>query len=113
MQTLSPMRMDAASLHEAVDSLDYWRRRRARLPWYRRSARREAAAMVAKWERRVRRGVVRGAGLPAADRIDAGLLVARTQLGRWARRAGVAAVAMVALAASLAGAAFALVVQAL
>ncbi len=41
-------------LEEARRSLEYWRRRRQSLPLYKRSARREADAMVASWQERVR-----------------------------------------------------------
>lgn len=41
-------------LAEARSSLEFWRRRRATLPLMRVSARREARAMVAIWEQRVR-----------------------------------------------------------
>jgi hypothetical protein len=41
-------------LEDARRSLEYWRRRRQALPLYKRSARREADAMVARWQERVR-----------------------------------------------------------
>ena len=41
-------------LEDARRSLDYWRRRRQSLPLYKRSARREADAMIARWHERVR-----------------------------------------------------------
>jgi hypothetical protein len=40
-------------LDEARSSLEFWRRRRARLPVYRVGARREAGLMVARWQARV------------------------------------------------------------
>jgi hypothetical protein len=40
-------------LEEARSSLAYWRRRRAALPLYRRSARREADEMISRWQARV------------------------------------------------------------
>jgi len=40
-------------LDEARSSLQYWERRHARLPLYRRWARREARAMAARWQERV------------------------------------------------------------
>jgi hypothetical protein len=40
-------------LEEARSSLAYWRRRRAALPLYRRSARREADEMISRWQERV------------------------------------------------------------
>jgi hypothetical protein len=94
--------------HDAVESLAYWHGRRARLPWWRVAARREAARMTVTWERRLRAGVVRAPGLPLGARIDAAALVARTMGGRWARRAAAACVAGLAGLALLAGASFAL-----
>ena len=41
-------------LEDARGSLEYWRSRRRSLPIYRRSARREADVMVARWQNRVR-----------------------------------------------------------
>lgn len=41
-------------LDDARRSLEYWRRRRASLPLYKRAARREADEMVARWHQRVR-----------------------------------------------------------
>jgi hypothetical protein len=41
-------------LEDARRSLDFWRGRRRSLPVYRRTARREADAMVARWQERVR-----------------------------------------------------------
>jgi hypothetical protein len=42
----------------AQEAMDYWLRRLERLPHHRRTARREARAMVARWERRYRDAVV-------------------------------------------------------
>jgi len=69
--------------------------------------------MVLAWERRVRAAIVRHADAPFGDRLEAGLLVARSNLCRWMRRAGMALLAATALAAATAGAALALVLQAL
>jgi hypothetical protein len=41
------------SVAEAREALTFWRRRLARLPWYRAAARAEAREMVARWRRRV------------------------------------------------------------
>jgi hypothetical protein len=41
------------SVAEAREALAFWRTRLKRLPWYRRAARGEARAMVARWQRRV------------------------------------------------------------
>jgi hypothetical protein len=102
-----------APLQDAVESLSYWRRRRARLPWYRRSARREASQMMLRWERRVRAGVLRQTDAPPAARIAAARLVACTYLARWGRRAGLAFLAATAMFAMAAGAAFAVVLHSL
>lgn len=40
-------------LDQARSSLEYWQRRRAMLPVYRRAARREAKEMAARWQERV------------------------------------------------------------
>lgn len=82
-------------LHDGVESLDYWSRRRRRLPWYRIRARREAVRMTVRWEQRVRAALVAQRRAPLETRIFAGALVARTRLARWARRAGVAVLATV------------------
>ncbi|MDX6699525.1 MAG: hypothetical protein QOE65_2922 [Solirubrobacteraceae bacterium] len=96
-----------------MDSLAYWRRRRARLPWHRRAARREAARMAARWERRVRAAALRQADAPLSQRWEAGLLVARCALARWGRRAGIALLAGAVVTGAAAGAVLALVIQAL
>ena len=41
------------SVAEAREALAFWRGRLKRLPWYRRAARAEARAMVARWQRRM------------------------------------------------------------
>jgi len=41
------------ALEQARSSLDFWRRRRSRLPLYRVAARREATAMIGRWQARV------------------------------------------------------------
>jgi hypothetical protein len=41
-------------LEDARRSLEYWRRRKQSLPLYRRAARREADAMISRWQERVR-----------------------------------------------------------
>ena len=45
----------ATPLEDAREALAYWRGRLATLPRYRRAHRREARAMIANWEARVRR----------------------------------------------------------
>jgi hypothetical protein len=74
-------------LEDGLQSLEYWGGRGRCLPWYRLSARREAARMTARWEQRVRAALIAQRGVPAAIRLSAGLLVAQTRLGRWTRRA--------------------------
>ena len=99
----------ACDFDDAVEALEYWRSRRARLAWHRRAARREADAMIDVWERRVRRAALSDPALPLARRLEAGVLVLRTRgaiVGRrWRRRAYVGGVAM----AGAAGAGFAAV----
>jgi hypothetical protein len=46
------------SVEDAREALEYWLRRVDRLPRRRRAARREARAMIARWERRHRDAVV-------------------------------------------------------
>ena len=41
------------ALEQARSSLDFWRRRRSRLPVYRLGARREANQMIGRWQARV------------------------------------------------------------
>jgi hypothetical protein len=77
-------------LDDGVQSLDYWRRRSRRLPWYRWRARREAVRMIIRWEHRVGEALVSQRRAPLEARLAAGVLVARTRLARWTRRAGIA-----------------------
>lgn len=84
-------------LEDGVQSLEYWGGRSRRLPWYRLSARREAARMTARWEQRVRAALIAQRGVPAAIRLSAGLVVAQTRLGRWTRRARLVALTTVAV----------------
>jgi hypothetical protein len=88
-------------LNDGVEALGYWRARSRRLPWYRISARREASRMTVSWEQRVGAALIAQRGAPVASRLSAGLLLARTRLGRWTRRARVAVVATVTVAAVL------------
>jgi hypothetical protein len=60
-----------------------------RLSWYRIRARREAAGMIVRWERRVSKAMLSQPSLPITLRISGALLVARTRLGRWGRRAAI------------------------
>jgi hypothetical protein len=57
--------------------------------------------MAVRWEQRVGAALVAQRGAPVASRLSAGLLVARTRLGRWTRRARVAVVATATVAAVL------------
>jgi len=83
-------------LSEGLHSLSYWHQRRQRLAWYRLGARREATRMILRWEHRVRDAMLSQRGVPIALRTSAGLLVARTRLWRWSRRAAIAVTAVVA-----------------
>jgi hypothetical protein len=85
-------------LGDGVQSLDYWRKRSQRLPWYRFGARREAARMTLQWEQRVRRALVSQRGVPVATRASAGLLVARIRTRRWGRRGAILMTAAVCVA---------------
>jgi hypothetical protein len=82
-------------LDDGVQSLEYWRRRSRRLPWYRVRARREAVSMTVRWEQRVGAALVLQHRAPLEARMAAGVLVARTRLARWTRRAGIAVVGTV------------------
>ena len=92
-------------LRDGVDSLAYWRQRRARLAWYRRRARREAARMAVVWERHVRAALVHQRGVPLWERLQGAGLVASGPLRRWARRSllaiGAAMFALLALVPAL------------
>jgi hypothetical protein len=90
-----------SDLADGVESLDYWRRRSRKLPWYRIRARREALRMTARWEQRVCAAIVAGPYAPIEVRLSAGVLVARTRLGRLARRAGIVALATVTTVTAL------------
>jgi hypothetical protein len=54
---------------EAREALEYWLRRLQRLPHRRRRDRREARAMIARWERRYRDAVVAERGRSLLGRI--------------------------------------------
>ena len=82
-------------LGEGTRSLAYWYERRRGLSWYRVRARREALRMIVRWEGRVRDAMLSQPGVPMAVRASAGLLVARTRIGRWSRRVTVLATAVV------------------
>ena len=88
-------------LGDGVQALEYWRRRSRQLPWYRVRARREAVRMTVRWEQRVGAALVSTHRATLEDRLAAGVLVARTRLARWTRRAGFAVVAMVTTAVVL------------
>lgn len=77
-------------LRDGVNSLAYWRQRRARLPWYRRRARGEASRMALLWERRVRAALVHERGVPLGERLQGVGLVVSGPLRRWARRSRLA-----------------------
>jgi hypothetical protein len=89
-QLLAPPDLD-----DGVQSLDYWRRRSRQLPCYRIRARREAVRMTARWEQRVGAALVSQHRAPLEARLSAGVLLARTRLARWTRRARIAVLAAV------------------
>jgi len=89
-QLLAPPDLD-----DGVESLDYWHRRCRRLSWWRIRARREAVRMTIRWEQRVGAALVSQRWTPLELRSSAAVLVARTRLARWTRRARSAVLAMV------------------
>ena len=98
-------------LAEGIEALGYWRHRHRRLPWYRRSARREAERMTIQWEQRVGAALVSHRTAAPGLRVSGGLLLARSRLGRWAQRARVVLVAGFAICAVLVAAIAAAVVD--
>jgi hypothetical protein len=76
-------------LSDGIESLAYWHDRRSRLSWYRIGARREAARMVLRWEDRVRDAMFSRSAVPIAARLSAGMLLTRTHMRRWRRRAAI------------------------
>ena len=82
-------------LGDGVESLDYWHRRCRNLSWWQIRARREAVRMTVLWEQRVGAALVSQRWTPFEARSSAAVLLARTRLTRWTRRAGIAAMAMV------------------
>jgi hypothetical protein len=57
--------------------------------------------MTVRWEQRVGEAIIAQRGAPAALRLSAGLLVTRTRLGRWTRRARIGLFATAAVAVAL------------
>lgn len=96
-------------LSDGIESLAYWRARHRDLPWFRRSARREAERMMAAWERRVAQAIAARPESPLRDRASAALLVARSGGRRWARRWAWRIQSRLLALAVAAGAAFAVV----
>lgn len=88
-------------LGEGIEALGYWRQRRRRLPWYRRTARREAERMTIRWEQRVGAALVSHRAAPPSLRISGGLLLARSRVGRWAQRARIVLIGAFAICAVL------------
>jgi hypothetical protein len=82
-------------LDDGVGSLDYWHRRCRKLSWWRFRARREAVRMTVRWEERVGAAVISQHWTPLDARASAAVLLARTRLARWIRRAGIAVLAVV------------------
>jgi hypothetical protein len=107
------MRIDTSELADGIEALNYWRSRRARLPWHRIRDRAECDEMVRRWEQRVRWAILEDRRADLITRFEGGALVLRTHAHafgrRWARRLAIAAVA----GAALMGAFVALVVSAL
>ena len=87
----------APDLSEGIQSLAYWHERRRRLAWYRVLARREAMRMIVRWEHRVQEAILSQRGVPIAIRASAGMLLARTRVWRWSRRAVVAVSAVLSV----------------
>ncbi len=87
---LAPPRLD-----DGVQSLDYWHRRSRQLSWWRIRARREAVRMTIRWEQRIGAALVSQQWTPLEARTSAAVLVARTRLARWTRRAGITVLAAV------------------
>ena len=54
--------------------------------------------MTITWEQRVRGALMSQRGVPIEVRLSAGLLLARTRLRRWSRRAGIVAAATIVAA---------------
>jgi hypothetical protein len=90
------------NLDDGVESLDYWHRRCRRLSWWRIRARREALRMTVRWEQRVGAALVSQHRTPLELRSSAAVLVARTRLARWTRRARIALLATVMTVVSFA-----------
>ena len=82
-------------LGDGVESLNYWHRRSRRLSWWRIRARREAVRMTILWEQRVGSALVSQHWTPLEVRSSAAVLVARTRVARWTRRAAITVLAMV------------------
>ena len=82
-------------LGDGVESLNYWHRRCRRLSWWRIRARREAVRMTILWEQRVGAALVSQNWTPLEVRSSAAVLVARTRVARWTRRAAITVLAMV------------------
>ena len=82
-------------LGDGVESLNYWHRRCRRLSWWRIRARREAVRMTILWEQRVGAALVSQRWTPLEVRSSAAVLVARTRVARWTRRAAITVLAMV------------------
>lgn len=60
-----------SALEEARDSLTYWHERHARLPRHRLTQRREARAMIVRWDERVRQAEVERFGAGPGGRLMA------------------------------------------
>ena len=83
---------------QVIESLEYWLRRRARLPFYRRAARREADTMIAFWQSHAAAGLPRAPWAVLASRgplMRIGRLALSYYAGRFLRRAALVALAAV------------------
>src|SRR5947209_8892010 len=89
------------ALEDGAQSLAYWRERARHLPWYRIAARREAGRMMILCERNVGAALLAQRGAPVSTTVSAALLLGRSRLSRWGRRARVAVLATVAAVVAL------------
>jgi hypothetical protein len=92
----------AHEFDDGLESLQYWRDRARRLPWYRRGARREAHEMAARWEQRMAIALFSQAGVPLRSRVSAAVLLAGTRLqrlriGRWVKVAALSVMLLLAI----------------
>jgi hypothetical protein len=113
-RVIAPREPFDSDIEEAREALEFWSMRAQRLPWYRRSARREADAMATRWRTRLvaahldRRGLRRiGPAVqallgvrPRRFRSIVWLAVWRTPLRRFVAAVAVAGIVMMAAVAT-------------